>query len=110
MSGSSYPGPGTPGWPEPTGPYSDRWRAAFLSGEPERAGRLAVGADHVLLGLLFHASKSPHRGDALRYRMDTYNCAYTAVADAAPTIGITMPVAVKDPLAYQGIEGLTAIA
>lgn len=110
VSNRSYPEPGTPGWPEPTGPYTDRWRAAFLSSDPERAGRLAVGADHVLLGLLFHTAKSPHLGDALKFRMDTYDSSYTAVADAAPIIGITMPVAVKDPLAYQGIEGLTAVS
>jgi hypothetical protein len=109
VTNRSYPEPGTPGWPEPTGPYADRWRAAFLSGDPERAHRLAMGADHVLLGLLFHTSKAMDRGAALRYRQNTFNSSYTAVADTAPIIGITMPVAVKDPLAYQGIEGLTAV-
>ncbi|MEU9189451.1 hypothetical protein AB0D14_33900 [Streptomyces sp. NPDC048484] len=105
----SYPEPGTPGWPEPTGPYADRWRAAFLSGDPDRAHRLAMGAKRVLLGLLFHTAKAMDRGAALRYRTNTYNSSYTAVADTAPIIGITMPVAVRDPLAYQGIEGLTAV-
>lgn len=102
------PEPGTPGWPEPTGPYADQWRA-FLSGDPERARRLAMGADHLLLRLLFHTAKALARGAALRYRTNTYNVSYTAVADTAPIIGITMPVTVRDPLAYQGIDGLTTV-
>ncbi|PIB05076.1 MULTISPECIES: hypothetical protein [Streptomyces] len=106
---ASCPEPGTPGWPEPTGPYADRWRAAFLSGDPRRTRRLATAADHVLLGLLFHTAKAMDRGTALRYRTNTYNSSYTAVADTAPIIGITTPVTVRDPLAYQGIDGLTAV-
>ncbi|MER6011507.1 hypothetical protein [Streptomyces bluensis] len=109
VCGRGYPAPGTPGWPEPTGPYADRWRAAFLPSNPQRAERLASAADDVLHGLLFHAAKDPQRKRAADYRLHTYNIDYVALADAAPAIGITMPVAVKDPLAYQGIEGLTTV-
>ncbi|MGW2702336.1 hypothetical protein [Streptomyces sp. NPDC001340] len=109
VRGRSYPALGTPGWPAPTGPYADQWRAAFLPIDPERVQRLARGADHVLLGLLFQTAKSPQRSAAVNYRMRTYDLTYVALADAAPIIGITTPVEVKDPLSYQGIEGLTAV-
>lgn len=104
-----YPEPGTPVWPEPTGPYTDQWRALFLSGDSERVARVAWGTNRVLLSLLVHAAKKRDRAATMRYRMDTTGATYVAVADAAPDIGITAPVEVRDPLAYQGIEGLTAV-
>ncbi|MEU0857484.1 hypothetical protein ABZ352_18875 [Streptomyces griseofuscus] len=105
----SYPKPGTPGWPEPSGPYADRWRSAFLSGDPLRPERLARGAGYVLHGLLFHTAKLPERGADLAYRLDTYDCTYVALAEAAPSIGITAPVQVADPLCYRSIRGLIAV-
>ncbi|MFF1420621.1 hypothetical protein [Streptomyces sp. NPDC058280] len=104
-----YPEPGTPAWPEPTGPYTDQWRALFLSGDSDRAARVAWGANRVLYDLLVHTAKKRDRAAATTYRMDTRNATYVAVADAAPDIGITTPVEVHDPLAYQGIAGLTAV-
>ncbi|WP_369386204.1 hypothetical protein AB5J72_00120 [Streptomyces sp. CG1] len=100
VTGRTYPAPGTPGWPQPSGPYAARWQEAFLSGDPERAERLALGADNVLLGLMFHAGKDPQRRAAEDYRLRTHGITYVALADAAPAIGITTPVEVKDPLAY----------
>ncbi|MGX1760483.1 hypothetical protein ACWIG5_26810 [Streptomyces lydicus] len=105
--GSRYPVAGSAGWPEPTGPHLAAWRAAFS--DPERAERLASGAQDVLRGLLFHTAKTPQHCDALDYRLRTYDCSYVALADAAPVIGITGPVEVKDPLSYQTITGLTAV-
>ncbi|MCZ0990390.1 hypothetical protein [Streptomyces diastatochromogenes] len=108
-TGRNYPDAGTPGWPQPTGPYAARWQAAFLPSDPERAERLAIGAEHVLRGLLFHTAKSPHRSIADDYRLRVHGITYIALADTAPLIGITTPVEVRDPLSYQGIEGLTAV-
>lgn len=101
--------PGTRGWPEPTGPYAGRWRAAFMSGDRERPERLARGAAQVLRGLAYRAARFEYRMAAVDYRMTTYNEVYVAVADTAPFLGIATPVEVEDPLAYQGIEGLTAV-
>jgi hypothetical protein len=109
VCGRNYPAPGTPGWPEPAGPYAYRWRAAFLPSNPERAERLAAAADDVLHGQLFHTARG-RSAAAADYRLHTYNIDYVALADTAPAIGITTPVAVKDPLAYRGIEGLTTVA
>jgi hypothetical protein len=59
--------------------------------------------------LLFHTAKESQRRAAADYRLHPYNITYVALADAAPTIGITTLVAVKDPLDYQRIEGLTGV-
>ncbi|MFD4987407.1 hypothetical protein [Streptomyces sp. NPDC058374] len=103
-----YPAPGTSGWPEPAGRYTASWRAAFLSRDSDRAERLASAADHVL-GALQVSTARTARYDALTYRLHTYGSWGTALADAAPTISITMPVPVADPRAYQGIDGLTVV-
>ncbi|MBB5109458.1 hypothetical protein FHS40_008586 [Streptomyces spectabilis] len=34
---------------------------------------------------------------------------YVALAEAAPSLGITSPVEVRDPLFHQGVEGLTPV-
>ncbi|MDH6624344.1 hypothetical protein M2271_002146 [Streptomyces sp. LBL] len=110
VRGRNYLAPGTSGWPGPTGPYADQWRAAFPPSNPERAERLAAGANDVLHGLLFHTAKDPQRKGAADHRLHTYNIDYVALADTAPTLGITAPVAVKDPLAYQGSEGVASVS
>ncbi|WP_406220791.1 hypothetical protein [Streptomyces decoyicus] len=109
-SAGGYPPPGTDGWPEPTGPYADRWRAAFLPPCPERAERLARGADSVLHSLLYVvAAASPQRAATAEYRLRTYGTTYVALAEAAPLLGITEPVPVGDPRVYRSIKGLTAV-
>ncbi|MGW0836575.1 hypothetical protein [Streptomyces prunicolor] len=105
---TNRPVPGTPRWPEPTGPYADRWRAAFLPSDPERTERLARCADNVLLGLLFDTAQRKQSAAAI-YRLKTHNCDYIALADTAPLLGITEPIEASDPLSYQGIEDLTVV-
>lgn len=90
----AFPTAGTAGWPEPSGPYADRWREAILSSDPQQAERLSRGANNMLHSLLYRVAAAPHHATTAAYRLRTYGITYVSLAEAAPLLGLTAPVAV----------------
>ncbi|MEW2530663.1 hypothetical protein [Streptomyces sp. NPDC047071] len=112
--GQDYPAPGTAGWPAPTGPYTGVWHALFLAPDAGLRQRASLDAGDLLRALLHHTAARPHLPEeaVLRltaYRLETTDKTYVALAEAAPSLGITGPVEVRDPLFHRGVEGLTTI-
>lgn len=99
--GSTYPDPGTPGWPAPEG-HREQWEELFASADGAQLRRLASACFYLLESVESRVARGP-RAAAMRYRLETYGITYTHVADTAPVLGVEGPVYVTDLLAYQGM-------
>ncbi|MEU9564085.1 hypothetical protein AB0D16_18950 [Streptomyces sp. NPDC048161] len=110
--GNGYPEPGSAEWPAPPEPYQADWHHLFVADTEGRGCSARSTAKRVMDALLWHTARhSPIPVDLRRalsdYRMEKANYDYVGVAEAAPLLGINVPIEVSDPLWFQGVQGLT---
>ncbi|MFJ9419994.1 hypothetical protein ACIRPT_38450 [Streptomyces sp. NPDC101227] len=111
--GEEFPVPGEAGWPAPSGPHANQWRALMnlVHAAPER-GRIITRAGRVILGdLCNYGGHRPHLPGAAyrelterRFRARNYDV--VSLAEVAPALGL--PALVADPGWYEGVIGLVA--
>ncbi|WP_030685929.1 hypothetical protein [Streptomyces sp. NRRL B-1347] len=86
----------------------------FLAPDAGLCQRTALRADDLLRELLHHTAARSHLSDEAvprltYYRLETTDMTYVALAEAAPSLGITEPLKVRDPLFHQRVQELTTV-
>ncbi|WP_158697212.1 hypothetical protein [Streptomyces hokutonensis] len=106
---TEHPAPGSVHWPAPPAPYDIPWRALMLDVPADERRRVVMSATAAMTVLA--DSVTALLPTVVFYRrLDEAGITYTALAQAAPVLGITHPTAVSNPRFCAGIEGLTVTA
>ncbi|MFF4500358.1 hypothetical protein [Streptomyces sp. NPDC001401] len=107
-TGTRHPAPGSVHWPAPPAPYDVPWRALMLETTADERQRVVAAATATLTVLTdtVNVLLPPVLFD---YRLREVGLTYTALAQAAPVVGVMREVAVSNPAFFQGLEGLTVV-
>lgn len=111
---TSYPVPGSEGWPAPTGPYAPHWHTLMdLVRSGERLGRnLVHAASDALQVLALHGGYRPYLRSGARDEMDRRRTTARGsvdtirFAEVTPSLIVDIPVPVEDASLYAQCDGL----